>query len=119
MSLTISTKTYEADAAVSANQIPYKGPANTLAVKDRLDLYRTNPKETAAFSGVGRSRTKFVRTLTLTGAKTASGDAIGDINVSIPVGASDASIDALADDIASFTASAAFKLLLKKLDITH
>jgi hypothetical protein len=119
MSLTISTKTYEADAAVSANQIPYKGPSHTISVKDRLDLYRTDPKGTTTFSGVARARAKFVRTLTLTGAKTVSGDAIGDINVSVPVGASDAVIDALCDDIAAFTGSAAFKLQCKKLDITH
>lgn len=119
MSLTISTKAYEADAAVSANQIPYKGPAHTLATKDRLDLYRTEPKGNAVFSGVGRSRAKFVRTLALTGAKTTSGDAIIDISMSMPVGASTTDMDNLVNDVASLFGLAATKLLVKNLDITH
>lgn len=119
MSVVLNTKAYEADIAVSPNQVPYKGPANNLTVKDRFDLYRVEPKGTTTFSGVGRSRAKFVRTLTLTSAKTETGDAIADISVSIPVGASIANIDSLADDIGAFTSSAAFKLLLKNLDITH
>lgn len=119
MSIVLNTKSYEADIAVTPNQVPYKGPANTLSVKDRMDVYRVEPKDTATFSGVGRSRAKFVRTLTLTGAKTVSGDAIVDISVSIPVGASTVNIDSLADDIGAFTSSATFKLLIKNLDITH
>lgn len=119
MSIVLNTKSYEADIAISPNQVPYKGPANTLSVKDRMDLYRVDPKGTATFSGVGRSRAKIVRTLTLTDAKTVTGDAIADISVSVPVGATAANIDSLADDIGAFTSSAAFKLLLKNLDITH
>lgn len=119
MSIVLNTKPYEADIAISPNQVPFKGPANTLSVKDRLDLFRVEPKAIATFSGVGRSRAKFVRTLVLTDAKTTTGDAIADINISIPVGASEANIDSLADDIGAFTSSATFKLLLKKLDITH
>lgn len=119
MSIVLNTKSYDADIAVTPNQVPYKGPANTLSVKDRMDLYRVEPKSTAVFSGVGRSRVKVVRTLTLTAAKTETGDAIADINLSVPVGASAANIDSLCDDIGAFTSSAAFKLLVKNLDVTH
>lgn len=119
MSLTFNTKTYAADAAVSANQIPYTGPASSLAVKDRLDLYRTDPKGNATFSGVGRSRAKLTRTLNLTGAKSATGDAIIDVNVSFPVGSSTTDQDAMVDDVAALMATANFKLLAKNLDITH
>lgn len=119
MSITVNTKVYDADVAVSSNQVPYNGPANTLSVKDRLDLYRTAPKGTATYSGTGRSRIKLVRTLPLTGAKTSSSDAIADVNFSIPVGASAADIDTLVTDTAALVALAFAKLLAKNLDITH
>lgn len=119
MAITVNTKVYDADVAVSPNQVPYVGPANSLSVKDRLDLYRTLPKSTSTFSGVGRSRIKLVRTLPLTGAKTPSSDAIFDVNVSVPVGASDADIDTLMTDGAALLAHAFAKALAKNLDITH
>lgn len=119
MAITVNTKVYESDVAVSPNQVPYVGPANTLSIKDRLDLYRTNPKATNTFSGVGRSRLKLVRTLPLTGAKTPSSDAIADVNISIPVGASSTDIDTLITDVAGLLALAFAKALAKNLDITH
>lgn len=119
MAITVNTKVYDQDVAASPNQMPYTGPANTLSVKDRLDLYRTQPKGTTTFSGTGRSRLKLVRTLTLTGAKTPNGDALVDVNFSIPVGASATDIDTLVTDAAGLLALAFAKLLAKNLDITH
>lgn len=114
MSLTINTKTYTADAATSANSVPYNGPAQTIAIKDRLELGRVPPKSTTVFSGTARSRAKLTRTHTLTGAKTISGDSIFDVSTSVPVGTSDANVDTMCDDYAAYLASAAFKSLIKK-----
>lgn len=119
MTITINTKAYEQDVAASPNQMPYTGPGNTLSIKDRLDLYRTPPKASAAYSGVGRSRVKLTRTLALTGALTSTGDAIGDINLSFPVGASATDIDTFVTDLAAAISQAWAKSLAKNLDITH
>lgn len=119
MTIVINTKTYTADAASSPNSVPYIGPANTLSVKDKIDLYRTSPKSSSVFSGNGRSRAKMSRTLTLTGAKTTSGDAIIDTSISIPVGASATDVDTLITDHAAGLAQAWAKTLAKNLNITY
>ncbi|DAD51969.1 coat protein [ssRNA phage Gerhypos.4_5] len=119
MTITINTKVYDQDVAASPNQMPYTGPGNTLSVKDRMDLYRTPPKASPTYSGVGRSRIKLTRTLALTGALTSTGDAIGDINLSFPVGASSADVDTFMTDLSAAAAAAWAKLLAKNLDITH
>lgn len=118
MAIVVNTKTYDADLAVNPNQLPYLGPNNSLSTKDRVDLYRTLPKSTATFSGVGRSRVKLVRTLTLTGAKTSSSDAIGSADFSFPVGAADADIETFMTDFGALVSAAWTKNLAKKLDIT-
>lgn len=119
MSLTINAKTYTADAATSANSIPYNGPLMSISVKDRLDLGRVAPKVTSLFSGTARARAKMTRTLALTGAKTTVGDSILDLNASIPVGTAGADIDTLVADYAAYVGSAAFKDLLKKQLLTY
>ncbi len=119
MSMTINTKTFTADVPSGPNAQPYTGPANTLSVVDRVDLQRTYPKPTGTFSGVGRSRYKQSRTLTLTGALTTTGLATIDVNINIPVGAASADVDTLLADLASFMALQAAKDLAKSLDLTN
>lgn len=118
MSLTVNTKTFSADQ-YSTNAVVYIGPAHTLSLKDDIRLGRVAPKPTSTFSGVGRTAAKLSRTLTLTGALTPSGDAILEINVSIPVGAAGADIDALLNDMGSFLSSATYKTHVKGLQIAY
>lgn len=118
MTIVINTKTYTADAAVSKDQIPYIGPASTLAIKDRLDLYRTPPKASTVYSGNARSRAKLSRTVPLTGAKTTTGDIIADLNITVPVGAASADVDAAVADILGIPL-ATVKTLAKNLSITY
>lgn len=118
MTITVNTKAFNADVASSPNSMPYTGPANTLSVTDRIDLYRTPPKASKVFSGVGRSRAKLSRTLTLTGALTTTGLATLDININIPVGAASADVDSLLSDAAAFLGLQSAKDLAKLLDIT-
>lgn len=117
MTIVINTKTYTADAATSANSIPYIGPAATLAIKDRLDVSRVPPKANSVYSGNARGRAKLTRTLTLTGAKTTSADALIDTNMSIPVGASASDVDTLITDHAAGLAQAWAKNLAKNQTI--
>lgn len=119
MAIVINTKTYTADAATSANSIPYLGPAHTLSVKDRLDLSRVPPKGNSVYSGNARGRAKLTRTLTLTGAKTTSADALIDTNMSIPVGASATDVDTLIADHAAGLAQTWAKNLAKNQTITN
>lgn len=116
MSLTINTKTYTADS-FQKDQIGYYGPARTLTMKDDLKLSRTAAKPTETFSGMSRVDAKLTRTLTLTGAKTPLGDAIMDVPVAIPVGASAADVDAICNDMGAFISSASFKTFVKSLVI--
>jgi hypothetical protein len=117
MSLTINAKTYTADSFQS-NLVGYIGPLKTVSVKDDTRLSRTAPKTTTTFSGVGRTTAKLTRTLTLTGAATLTGDAICEINVSVPVGYTAADVDTLLNDMGSFLASATFKSHVKQQQIS-
>jgi hypothetical protein len=118
MSLTFNTKTYSPDS-YQQNAVGYIGAAKTVSVKDDLSLKRTAPKATSVFSGVGRSTAKLTRTLTLTGALTTSGDAIVEINVSVPVGYASADVDALLNDTGALLSGADFKTLVKSQKFTY
>lgn len=112
MSLSVNAKTYNSDR-VSPDSVVYNGPARTLSVVDDLAMRRTYPKPTSAFSGVSKASCKLTRTLTLTGALTTTGNAILEINVSVPVGAASADIDTLLNDMGAFLASASYKAHVK------
>lgn len=117
MALTINAKTYSADA-YQQNIVGYIGTGKTVSVKDDVRLARTMPKPTATFSGIGRTQAKMTRTLTLTGAKTPSGDAIVSIDVNVPVGYASADVDTLLNDMGAFLASATFKSHVKSQQIS-
>jgi hypothetical protein len=116
MSLTVNAGTYTGDS-FGVNAIGYIGAAKTVTIKDDVKLSRTAPKPTAIFSGVGRTSAKLTRTLTLTGALTPTGDAIVDIQVSVPVGYTAANVDTLLNDMGAFLASASFKSHVKSQQI--
>lgn len=116
MSLTINAKAFTADR-FGQDAVGYFGPAHTLSLLDDVQLSRVAPKPTTVFSGVGRTSAKLTRTLTLTGALSTSGNAIIQINVSVPVGAASADIDALLNDMGSFLSSATYKTHVKGLQI--
>lgn len=117
MSLTINAKTFAADK-YGQDAVGYIGPAHTLSLLDDVQLSRVTPKPTSLFSGVGRTSAKLTRTMTLTGALTTTGNSIVQINVSVPVGAASADIDALLNDMGSFLSSASYKTHVKGLQIT-
>lgn len=118
MSLTVNAGTYTGDS-YTANAIGYIGAAKTVSVKDDVKLSRTAPKPTATFSGVGRTSAKLTRTLTLTGALTPTGDAIVEIQVSVPVGYTAANVDTLLNDMGAFLSSASFKTHVKSQQIAY
>jgi hypothetical protein len=118
MTITLNTKAYNADVASSPNSVPYLGPSNTFSVMDKLDLYRTMPKATKEFSGIARSRLKVSRTLTLTGALTATGPLTIDISMNVPVGAASADVDSALADVAAAYAQQWVKDLAKNGDLT-
>lgn len=104
MSLSVNAKTYTADS-FSANAVQYNGPAKTLTIKDDIVLKKTSPKPTSLFSGVSRANLKLTRTLTLTGALTPTGEAILEVSLSVPVGASSANVNTMIDDVGAWLAS--------------
>jgi hypothetical protein len=117
MALTINTKSFTPDR-YGQDAIGYVGPANTLSVADALQLTRVYPKPTALFSGVGRSSAKLTRTLTLTNALTTTANAIVQINVSVPVGAAAADVEAMLADMGSFLSGTDVKSLAEDLQIS-
>lgn len=118
MALTVNASTYNADS-FGSNNVGYIGPAKSGSAKDDLVLRRTVAKPTSTFSGVNRSQAKLTRTATLIGALTPSHDAIMDISTNLPVGISDAAIDAMCADMGAFVASASFKTHLKSLKVSY
>lgn len=117
MTLSVNAKTYTADS-FGTSAIGYVGAGKTVSAKDDLSLKRTPPKSTAAFSGLGRTSAKLVRTLTLTGAATPTGDASLEISVAVPVGFAAADVDALLNDMGALLASASFKSHVKAQQIS-
>jgi hypothetical protein len=117
MTWTFNSKAFTADG-YSNNVVGYLGPAHTLTLKDDLRVGRVLPKPTTTFSGVGRTSAKLSRTLALTGSLTPTGDLIVDIQVSVPVGAASADVDAAMNDMGAALSSANFKLLAKNQQIT-
>lgn len=118
MSLTFNTKTYNADK-YGVDAVGYIGAAKTVSVADDLQLSRTAPKPTSTFSGVGRTRAKLNRTVTLTGALTPTSQASLQIDVVIPVGMAAADIDALLNDMGAFLSGADFKTHVKLQKISY
>jgi len=118
MTITVNTKAYTADVPSSPNSAPYLGPAHTFTTLDKFDLYRTMPKATKEFSGIGRSRVKLSRTLTLTGALTTSGPLTIDISMNVPVGAASSDVDTALADIAAAYGQQWVKDLAKSGDLT-
>lgn len=116
MSLTINAKTFTQDS-FTADKVGYRGPGQTVTLSDKLTLSRTAPKRSIEFSGVGRVSAKLTRTLVLTGAATPQHDAIGDVQVSVPVGFLPADVDAFLDDLGAYVSSASFKDQVKKQQI--
>lgn len=112
MALTVNAKTYTADGFFG-NLVTYQGPGQTGSTKDRLTLKKTDPKATSDFSGVNRYEAKFTRTVTLTGAKTPTGEAWKRVEIVTPIGMSDADRDALVGDDAVWEATAGFKAMVK------
>lgn len=119
MSLVFNTKTYTLDAYKSVNSVTYNGAAKTASVKDDLQLGRTAPKPTAVLSGVSRSSAKLTRTLTLTGALTPTGDIIGEINISVPVGYTAADVDTFLNDFGALLSGADMKTLVKNQKVSY
>lgn len=117
MSLVFNTKTYNADS-YALNSIGYIGAAKTSSVKDDLLLSRSAPKATDTFSGLSRTEAKLTRTLTLTGAKTPTGDAKVRVMVDVPVGYASADVDALLNDAGALVSGADFKAHVKAQKIT-
>lgn len=116
MSLVFNTKTYSANT-FGTNSVDYIGAAKTVSVKDDLVLRRTAPKPTSVFSGVGRANAKLSRTLTLTGSLTPTGDAIAEINISVPAGYAAADVDALLNDFGALVSGADMKTFVKSQKI--
>jgi len=108
MTLPVSGMTYTADS-FQKDQVAYHGVLNTTSVKDEVRLARTAPKPTATFSGVGRTSAKLTATLPLTGALTPTGDMIIDIQATVPVGATTATVEDWLTALGVFVGSASFK----------
>lgn len=111
-----NTRTYAVDR-VQPDSVAYAGPAKTLTDKDDLVLSRIYPKPTSAFAGVAKPSVKRSKTVVVNSALGTKADAIVRFEGSLPVGISDADVDALLADFASWLATADAKALFKTLDI--
>lgn len=112
MPLTVNAKVYTADG-FSSDAVHFQGPAHTINALDTLIQKRYMPKPTPDSSGKSRYLVKLDRTATLTGAIEPRGKNSAEVMFTVAVGTSDADRDALATDLGTYIASAAFKALLK------
>lgn len=116
MSLIFNTKTYTADA-FEKDTVGYIGSAKSVTIKDDLKLTRAAANPSATFSGQGKSEAKLTKTLTLTGAKTPTGDIILKCQVFSPVGAAGADIDSALNDFGALISGADVKTFVKSQKI--
>lgn len=116
MSITLNTLAYSQDTFLTPNKVVYTGPDNTFSAVDSLTLGRTAPKPTSTFAGVGRAEAKRTKTATLGDGSTAP--IIVTLSVSAPVGAAEADIDAVVDDVCDFGLSTEGKSFYKNHDMT-
>jgi hypothetical protein len=112
MALTVAAKSYVADG-FSSDSVHFQGPGKTSLLKDDIVQKRFAPKPTTANSGSLKYLLKLVRSHTLTGAKTITGDGSVELMITRPVGISDADTDLYLTDLGAYIASAAFKTLVK------
>lgn len=71
------------------NRAVYTGADNTLSLRNTLSTYRTKPKKSGNFNGVGKAEAKFTQDCVVPGvdlSTTLVGTAIVDISTSFPVG---------------------------------
>lgn len=118
MAIVFNAKTYSADS-YAINSVGYVGAGKTASVKDDLLLSRSAPKQTDVFSGLSRTEAKLTRTLTLTGAKTTTGDGKVRVLVDVPVGYASADVDALLNDAGALVSGADFKAHVKAQKISY
>lgn len=111
-----NTRTYAVDR-VQPDSVAYAGPAKSLTNKDDLVLSRVYPKPTSAFAGVAKPSAKLTKTVVTNSTLGTTADAIVRFEGSLPVGISNADVDALLADFASWLATADAKSLFKTLDI--
>lgn len=113
-----NTRTYSVDR-VSPDAVSYAGPANTLTVKDVIDLKRIMPKPDtkSGFLGVAKPLAKITKTVVINATTGQTADMIFNLSASIPVGTAGADVDATLADLAAWVNTTDSKALFKALDI--
>lgn len=117
MALTINTKTYANDVARTPDSYRYLGANHSFSVKDYVDAYRTAPKPTATFAGVGKAEVKLTRTVT--DGTDPVGTGIAGFYTSFPVGGATAELQAFLDDLAAWLATTSADDLLINHEINQ
>lgn len=112
----INTRTYNVDRS-QPDSVSYAGPAHTFSTSDKFEMKRVFPKVSGAFLGVAKPTAKMTKAVEINATTGAKADAIIQLSGSLPVGMTDAAVDALLADLASFCASNDAKALFKSLDI--
>jgi len=110
MSITLNTKTYSFDTFVNPSKARYVGPAQTSVIKDQIFMAKTEPKVLDA-TGTARAQVKVVKTVLI---GTTYRDIIFDCSIAIPVGAANADVDSVRDDIGDLLISATAQNLANK-----
>jgi hypothetical protein len=118
MSLTPGALTYPADS-FQKDSVGYIGVLKTATIKDDITFSRVAPKPTSVFSGVLRTRAKLVRTYTLTGALTPTGDVIVEVSASVPVGMAGADIATVKGVVVDMVTDGDFLTLMRDGKITY
>lgn len=117
MSLTVNAKTYANDVARSPDSYRYLGPSHTFATKDYIDAYRTSPKPTSTFNGVGKAEAKLTRTMT--DGTDPVGTGLISVSVSFPADADTTEQATMITDMAVWLATASADNLFTNHEINQ
>lgn len=114
MTITVNTKAFNHDATVDANTNRYTGPAHTMSSNDLLQLRRNKSAASATSPGFAKAFAKFSRTVTVAGVQY---EMIAEASFSVPVGATQAEVDSIRDDLGDFLVASNGADLVWKHDI--
>lgn len=116
MSYTLNAKAYDYDTQRGPEHLRFSGPAQTLSIKDHLDVKRVRPKPSGDFAGQGKASAKLTRTVTV---GTETGLGILEVSSSFPVGATVADVESMITDLGTWLVTASADSLLVDQDINQ
>lgn len=112
MSVTLNTVVFTAESNPTPNSVRYAASTSSFLVPNYFDAKRVDPKPNGSFAGVARTSLNFHRKVLLNGVAGTYTPLTAQLLLSQPIGAAQADVLALLDDVAEAAVLQAIKDLV-------